>query len=51
MQEFKVQTGIYPAEFGRATTQINVSTKPGTNAYHGAVFESFRNDALLDANN
>src|SRR5260370_5891978 len=46
LQEFKVQSSIYPAEFGREAGQINVSTKPGTNAYHGAVFEFLRNNVL-----
>ncbi len=46
LQEFKVQTGIFPAEFGRASTQINVSTKSGSKEYHGALFEFLRNDVL-----
>jgi hypothetical protein len=46
IQEFKVQLGVYPAEFGHQTTQINVLTKSGSNAYHGALFEFLRNDAL-----
>src|SRR5947209_16045016 len=46
IQEFKVQLGVYPAEFGHQSTQINVLTKSGGNAYHGALFEFLRNDVL-----
>jgi hypothetical protein len=44
LQEFKVQTGVYPAEFGHEATQINVLTKSGGNAFHGSLFEFVRND-------
>ncbi|MBI3684586.1 MAG: TonB-dependent receptor [Acidobacteria bacterium] len=50
LQEFKVQTGVYPAEFGRAASQINVSTKSGGNDFHASLFSFVRNDKL-DAKN
>ncbi|MGH9348345.1 MAG: carboxypeptidase regulatory-like domain-containing protein [Vicinamibacterales bacterium] len=47
IQEFKVQTTLYDAAFGRnAGANVNVITKSGTNDYRGSLFEFFRNEAL-----
>jgi hypothetical protein len=47
LQEFKVQVGQYDASYGRnAGANVDVVTKSGTNAFHGDVWEYFRNTAL-----
>jgi hypothetical protein len=47
LQEFKIQTTNYDAGFGRdAGANVDVITKSGTNDFHGAVWEFFRNDVL-----
>ena len=47
LEEFKVQTGLYDAAFGRAAgANVSVITKTGTNQYHGSIFEFLRNDVL-----
>lgn len=51
LQEFKVQTSSYSAEFGRAAGAIlNASIKSGTEKFHGNIFEFHRNAALNAAN-
>jgi Carboxypeptidase regulatory-like domain len=45
LEEFKVQTGVYSAEFGREASQVNVVTKSGSNSFHGTGFEFHRDDA------
>lgn len=51
IQEFRVQTGNYSAEYGgSAGSNVNIQLKSGTNAFHGSVFEFIRNDAV-DARN
>src|SRR5258708_32368904 len=47
MQEFRIQTSSFAPEFGRSPGgQISIVTRSGTNAYHGALFDYFRNDVL-----
>ena len=50
LQEFRIQTSSFAPEFGRSPGgQVILTTRSGTNSFHGGVYEYFRNEAL-DAN-
>jgi hypothetical protein len=45
VQEFRVESNSYPAEYGTGTGgQVNIVTKSGSNSVHGGAFEYLRND-------
>jgi hypothetical protein len=47
MQEFKVITNNYAAEYGHSTGGVvTMSTRSGSSQFHGTAFESLQNDAL-----
>jgi Carboxypeptidase regulatory-like domain len=51
IQEYRVETNNYDAEYGKMSSGvITVLTKSGSNAFHGALFEYWR-DSALNANN
>lgn len=51
LQEFRVQTSTYSAEYGRNPgAQISLVTRSGSNALHGSLFDYVRN-GVFDANN
>src|SRR5215813_11415797 len=51
IQEFKIESNSPPAEFGRFNGGVvNLTTKSGGNAFHGNVFEFFRNEHLNATN-
>jgi len=44
--EFQTLTNTYTAQFGGSGAVINASSRSGTNAFHGSVYEFLRNDKL-----
>jgi Carboxypeptidase regulatory-like domain len=50
IEEFKTQNGLYGAEFGQGSAQVNVAIKSGTNSLHGAAYDFLQSSVFLPAN-
>ena len=50
LQEFRIETSSFAPEFGRSPGgQVIITTRSGTNSFHGGAFDYFRN-TVMDAN-
>ena len=50
LQEFRIETSSFAPEFGRTPGgQVILTTRSGTNSFHGEIFDYFRN-TVMDAN-
>jgi len=50
VEEFRIQTNAYTADYGRSGGVLTIATKSGTNEFHGTLFDFLRN-SRMDANN
>jgi hypothetical protein len=50
IEEFKVQNGLYSAEYGQGSAQVNVAIKSGANQFHGTVYDYLQNDMFEPQN-
>jgi hypothetical protein len=44
VQEVKIQTGLYSAEYGQGSGQVNIAIKSGTNSWHAQAYDFIEND-------
>lgn len=44
VSEFKAQDGLYSAEYGQGSAQVNIAINSGTNQYHGNAYDFLQND-------
>ncbi len=50
IQEFKLQNGLYSAQYGFGSAQVNVAVKSGTNQLHGGLYDFVENSAFQPTN-